>query len=101
MLIGGQAGKLSASRPPASAARSLRGRQHFECLPESLVLPVAALLCLSLSTLAWADLGKLVRQQIRRTASGDSVLVCVYVIGNHDVERTYPLGNFCPKYAEE
>jgi hypothetical protein len=68
---------------------------------KSLVLPVALLIGLSVSTQAWAELGRLIRQEVRRTASSESVLVCIYAVGSREVERIYPLGNFCPKYVEE
>jgi hypothetical protein len=68
---------------------------------KSLALAVALLLCLSFAAVAWAVLARLVRQEIRRTDSGEQVLVCVYDAGGREIERVYPIGNFCPKYAEE
>ena len=49
---------------------------------------------------SWAVLAKLVRQEIRSTTSGDKVLVCIYAAGDREVERVYPVGNFCPQYTD-
>ena len=55
-------------------------------LVKSLALLIALLIGLSLSTQARAELGRLIRQEVRRTASSDSVLVCVYAVGSREVE---------------
>ena len=49
---------------------------------------------------AHAELLPLIRQYIRETGSSTPVLVCVYGTPSQEVERTYPVGNFCPRYAE-
>ena len=49
---------------------------------------------------AWAALAKLVRQEIRGTSNGGQVLVCIYAAGDREVERVYPIGNFCPQYTD-
>ena len=49
----------------------------------------------------YAALIPLVRQYVIEGGSGTSTLVCVYgTPDNLEVEHTYPVGNFCPKYAE-
>lgn len=68
---------------------------------KSVAWAVGLLFSLSMAAPSWATLGKLVRQEVRPTASGASVLVCIYALAGREVERVYPVGNFCPLYAEE
>ncbi len=65
--------------------------------PRYLVSALGLLLAVS----AWATLAKLVRQEIRKTKDGDSVVVCIYDASGHEVERVYPMGNFCPQYIDQ
>ena len=62
-------------------------------------LLIALIMCLSFAP-SWAVLAKLVRQEIRTTPSGGQVLVCIYAAGDREVERVYPMGNFCPQYTD-
>ena len=64
------------------------------------ILLVAALLFLSLADAGWAALAKLIRQETRLAAGGEKVVVCVYAAGDREIERVYPMGNFCPQYAD-
>ena len=61
---------------------------------------VALIVCMSFAASSWAALAKLVRQENRTTTSGSTVLVCIYAAADREVERVYPVGNFCPQYAE-
>ena len=63
-------------------------------------LLLAFIVSMTFADSSWAVLAKLVRQEIRSTTSGDKVLVCIYAAGDREVERVYPVGNFCPQYTD-
>ena len=63
-------------------------------------LLIAFVVSLTLADSSWAVLAKLVRHEIRSTTSGDKVLVCIYAADDLQVERVYPVGNFCPQYTD-
>jgi hypothetical protein len=50
---------------------------------------------------ASAALARLVRQYVGATPGGEPELVCVYSVYSREFERRYPIGNWCPEYAEE
>ena len=64
------------------------------------VLLVGLLVAFAAGAPTWAALAKLVRQEIRETSDGGRVLVCIYAAGDREIERVYPIGNFCPQYVE-
>jgi hypothetical protein len=94
----------------ASAMRSSRRNttascrigQQLSCSCPGAMFKIGSVAALALMTLveAHAELLPLIRQYIRETGSSTPVLVCVYGTQGQEVERTYPLGNFCPRYAE-
>jgi hypothetical protein len=45
-------------------------------------------------------MAKLVRQYVGATPGGEPVLVCEYSVDGRVFEERYPIGNFCPMYAE-
>jgi hypothetical protein len=49
---------------------------------------------------ASAAMAKLVRQYVGATPGGEPVLVCEYSVDGRVFEERYPIGNFCPMYAE-
>ena len=49
---------------------------------------------------ASAALAKLVRQYVGATPGGEPELMCVYCVDSREFERRYPIGNWCPEYAE-
>ena len=49
---------------------------------------------------AGAAMAKLVRQYVGATPGGEPELVCEYSLDGRVFERRYPIGNFCPMYAE-
>jgi hypothetical protein len=61
---------------------------------------VAASLLIVFAATASAAFAKLVRQYVGATAGGEPELVGVYSIDNREFDRRYPIGNFCPLYAE-
>ena len=67
----------------------------------TIALPLC--LCFALATAAiqaQAAFANLVRQYERSSQSGPAVLVCVYAVDGKELEREYPVGNFCPARIE-
>lgn len=64
-------------------------------------LAVALLVSQCIAPAAWAVLAKLASQELRQTASGTTVLVCIYEAAGRKIERIYPAGNFCPQYVDD